>query len=184
MTNPDGQSGTLANGFSVTTPMPDLVPLTFNPPSGAVARTFTIQNAVKNIGTAAAGPFYAGFYLSADTTITISDTLIGTRSYSSGLGAGVAGANEDTSVIIPSSVPAGTYYLGMILDTANAVAESSENNNVASSTVPVTILAAPPTIRSIAPNTGAAGSTVAVTNLDGTGFLPGATVKLDSRRVC
>ena len=96
---------------------------TFAPPTGNVGRTFTVQNAVKNYGTATAGPFYAGFYLSTDTTITTGDTLIGYRYYSSGLGANTAGANEYTSVTIPSSVPAGAYYLGMISDYTNAVSE-------------------------------------------------------------
>jgi hypothetical protein len=50
---------------------PDLALYTFAPPSGSVARTFTIYNAVKNYGNAAAGPFYAGFYVSPDTTITL-----------------------------------------------------------------------------------------------------------------
>src|SRR5659263_361609 len=54
--------------------LPDLVVLTFEPPSGAVNRTFTISNAVRNQGTATAGPFTVWFALSSDTSFTLEDT--------------------------------------------------------------------------------------------------------------
>ncbi len=121
---------------------PDIASWTFGPPRGAVARTFTIYNAVKNIGAGPAGPFTVEFYLSTDMTFTSADTLIGTRSYS-GLDAGAAGLNENTAVTIPDSVPAGSYYLGMIMDTGDTVVESNENNNIAFAMDPISITAVP-----------------------------------------
>ncbi|MEN6517379.1 MAG: NosD domain-containing protein [Methanospirillum sp.] len=41
----------------------------------------------------------------------------------------------------------------------------------------IAVSALPPALASIAPNTGVQGATVAITNLAGTGFLPGATVR-------
>ena len=112
-----------------TAAWPDLVARTFVPPGGPVARTFTILNSVKNDGTRAAGPFTVSFCISPDPSFTTADTVIGTRSFT-GLGAGVAAPELPTSVTIPSTVPAGTYYLGMIIDPADVVAESDEGNNV------------------------------------------------------
>jgi beta propeller repeat protein len=119
-------------------PRPDLGAWTFAPPSGTVSRTFTIQNSVKNYGTAPAGPFTVGFYLSPDTAFTTADVLIGTRSIA-GLDIGEAAPNVNTPVTIPSSVPEGSYYLGMIIDPENVIAESNEANNVFFDLDPITI---------------------------------------------
>ena len=131
---------------------------TFEPPSGGVATTFTILNAVNNGGTAPSGPFTVGFYLSADTAFTTSDTLIGSRSYTD-LAAGAAGQDENTPVAVPDSVPAGAYYLGTIVDTANEVAESNETNNVFFDPDPITMADAP------APDIGASNFLVGGTGL-------------------
>ena len=112
-----------------------------------MTRTFTIYNSVKNDGTAPAGPFSVGFYLSGDLTFTTSDTRIGTRSYT-GLAAGAAAVNENTAVAVPGSVPGGTYYVGTILDPEGAIAEANENNNIMFDLDPVTIPAAAPDIGS------------------------------------
>jgi subtilase family serine protease len=122
--------------------LPDLAEWEFAPPHGAVDRTFSIYNSVWNCGRATAGPFTAGFYLSTDTTITAADTLIGTRSFG-GATPGYKWAKEYTSVTVPDTVPAGSYYVGMIIDPAGAVAESMETNNVVVDEIGVTIPSPP-----------------------------------------
>ena len=127
---------------AVASAAPDLTVQTFEPPSGAVERTFTILNAARNIGTSPSGVFTVGFVLSSDTTFTIKDTPIGTREIRS-LDAGDASATMNTTVTVPDSIPAGSYYLGMFVDTADAVAESDETNNLRSDPDPVTIPSPP-----------------------------------------
>jgi hypothetical protein len=73
-------------------------------------------------------------YLSTDSTITTSDTLLA----SVGESLLAAGAHIPITIPITLSAPAsaGTYYLGVIADPASAIAEASESNNV-SNVVPV-----------------------------------------------
>ncbi len=130
--NPGFGTASMANAFiKIAQPQlkADLRAWTFAPPSGPQPRTFNILNAVKNTGLRATGPFQVGFYLSKDTTFTTADIRIGTR-YHYGLPAGVASPNLNTLCSIPDSVPAGEYYLGMIIDPTRVVDESNEANNV------------------------------------------------------
>ncbi|MDD1719305.1 MAG: hypothetical protein LUQ25_04535 [Methanoregulaceae archaeon] len=165
------------NPVAISIADPDLVTYSFSPPSGPVNRTFTIYNSVRNQGTGDAGAFSVGFYLSPDTTITTADPRIGSRHYS-GLGAGVAGPNLHTSVTVPSSVPTGTYYVGMIIDPDNAVVEGNENNNVKTDLEPVTIGPPVPNITGITPARGIRGKTIAVTDLAGSDFRATNTIGL------
>ena len=87
----------------------------------------TIQNTVKNQGKIASGGFYVNFYLSNDSTITTSDTYLGQR-YISGLNAG-ASNTAYTNFTVPSSL-SGSYYIGAVVDSTNAVFESNESNNI------------------------------------------------------
>jgi subtilase family serine protease len=119
-----------ADRVTLPTPdLPDLQAFTFEPPSGSVARSFTILNEIGNFGDARCDPFTVGFYLSGDATVTTNDVRIGTR-FHSGLPLMSVGANEETSVTIPDWVPGGAYYIGMIIDPDNAIAETHEDNNV------------------------------------------------------
>ena len=67
------------------------------------------------------------YYLSTDTTMTATDTFLGQRIIST-LGAG-ASDSATTLFTIPLTVPIGTYYIGEMVDTANAQLETNENNN-------------------------------------------------------
>ncbi len=97
--------------------------------SSAVAKggTTTLTFNVDNLGNAAAGASTAGVYLSTDSTITTSDTLLATS--------GVQALSPNfwdskiVSVTIPTTLAAGTYYIGAIADYNNAIAESNETNN-------------------------------------------------------
>ncbi|MCB1228596.1 MAG: peptidoglycan DD-metalloendopeptidase family protein [Verrucomicrobiales bacterium] len=107
--------------------------------------TLTVQSDVRNGGTAASGSFAVKVYLSTNTTISSSDTLLGTVSMSS-IDA-VLWANADLiNATVPSSLAAGTYYVGWIIDAANQVSESNEDNNTVlykSGSQTLTVTAAP-----------------------------------------
>lgn len=107
------------------------------PTSAAWGQTINLAANVRNVGTQAAGSFQVEWYLSQDGTGSASDILLplagGATSFTvSGLAAGAIRGIQ-TSVTLPSSAPAGwsggAYYIVMRTDSANEVAESSENNN-------------------------------------------------------
>ena len=83
---------------------------------------------IRNRGSAAAGSFRVGFYLSEDPDITIDDTWFATCTYEAGLPAGRSAACR-RPFPIPLRVRPGRYYLGAIVDDLDRVAEKSETNN-------------------------------------------------------
>ncbi|MFZ5470393.1 MAG: CARDB domain-containing protein, partial [Myxococcota bacterium] len=106
----------------------DLVVTAVSGPAAANPGTsISVSNTVLNQGTTLSGGFFVGIYLSTDATITTSDTLLGLRWVAS-LAVGTSNSAA-TSVTIASSVPAGNYYLGAIVDYASYEAESDEGNN-------------------------------------------------------
>jgi subtilase family serine protease len=91
----------------------------------------TIQNAVKNQGTATAGTSEISFYLSTDQTLsTASDTFVCKRSIAS-LTAGASNPTSGTTSTVCTlpAVPAGSYYVIGYADSAGVVVEARENNN-------------------------------------------------------
>ena len=102
--------------------------------SNVVATPSSISYTINNDGAASAGASVAGVYLSADAVITNADTLLATTN-TPALNAG-SSDSESANFTLPSNLPnAGTYYLGVLADSTNAVAESKEGDNYA--TVPV-----------------------------------------------
>jgi Ca2+-binding RTX toxin-like protein len=89
---------------------------------------------LNNIGTADATNPAVSVYLSTDAMVTTADTFLASVSESS------LAAAASISITIPITLSAqksaGTYYLGVIADPANAIAEANESNNV-SNVVPV-----------------------------------------------
>ena len=104
---------------------------------------------VSNEGEADAGAFVIGLYASADQTITAGDIPIGRVSMS----ALAKDATTTKNIVVSGGFRAlglspGTYYLGVIADMDNQVAESDESNNVRSNTSTISLLrdnANPPT---------------------------------------
>lgn len=79
---------------------------------------------------ASSGTFYWGMYLSTDSTITTSDTQVGSDQYKSSINGGSYSSDSlSTSNRIPSSLNPGTYYWGYIVDVDDDVDEQDENNN-------------------------------------------------------
>src|SRR5439155_11254572 len=81
---------------------------------------------INNIGSGNSGSSTAGIYLSTDSTITTSDSLLATAS-TSALSANTSIINSGITITLPSNLAAGTYYLGVVADSGNAVAEGNES---------------------------------------------------------
>jgi Ca2+-binding RTX toxin-like protein len=112
-------------------PQPDLTVSNLVLNLGAAATS--VGFSVNNVGAVDAGASTTGVYLSTDATITASDRLVGSSS-TPALAAG-ASDSESASVTLPN-LTAGTYYLGVLADSPNAIAEGNEANN-ASGVVPL-----------------------------------------------
>lgn len=103
----------------------------------ASGRTLTVTDTVQNVGClSTTATFKVRYYLSLDPAITSSDILLGTRSVD-GLSQGAISTGS-MSFTVPTSLPPGSYYVGVIADETGAVAEADESNNTGrtSSTYP------------------------------------------------
>src|SRR5262245_54558398 len=111
-----------------------------NPPATAAAGgTFSVTATVANQGAITAAASTARYYLSADQVKGAGDVLLpGTRSVAS-LTAGQSSSGS-TTVTIPSSIAAGTYYLLGCADDTGSVSESNEGNNCRASTTTLQIV--------------------------------------------
>jgi hypothetical protein len=96
--------------------------------SPAAGDSVTVDYEIANIGSGAAGNTTAGVYLSTNSIISTADTLLGTQISSISNDPGDVDPESET-VTLPSSLAAGTYYIGVIADYDNAEAESDESNN-------------------------------------------------------
>ena len=141
VTNPGGQNGALANGFTVGASV-DLVESSLtNPPStGVVGGSFSITDTTTNQGATGAGVTTTRYYLSTTSSKSASAiALTGSRSVVA-LGAG--GTSTGTiAVTVPSGTVVGTYYLIACADDLNAVAETNEANNCLASTSQIQVSA-------------------------------------------
>ncbi len=115
--------------FEPLGPAPDLLTTSLTASSTAAAGgDVSITAHVHNQGSVDAGPFRLGVYLSADPEITHEDIWFAACTYDSGL---VAGGSETCSrdFPIPFRVSPGRYFLGVIVDDLDRVAEKRETNN-------------------------------------------------------
>ena len=120
-----------------STTTPDLVvdPPTASDSSPAPGASFTLSATVRNQGNGASGSTTLRYYRSTNSTISSSDTEVGTDAV---IGLAVSGTSaESISLTAPSS--AGTYYYGACV--AAVSGESSTQNNC-SAAVAVTVSAA------------------------------------------
>lgn len=121
-------------------PLPDLLVSSVSNPPGSVAPggSFPVTDTTWNQGTATAGASTTRYRLSTDNVITSSDPLLtGSRSVPS-LAPGT-GSMGSVTVTIPTTIGAGTYYLGACADDLGAVSESNEANNCRASTTTVQV---------------------------------------------
>nr|VFK06245.1 MAG: Serine protease, subtilase family [Candidatus Kentron sp. LPFa]VFK25418.1 MAG: Serine protease, subtilase family [Candidatus Kentron sp. LPFa] len=95
-----------------------------------------ITSTTKNIGNASTGYSYTKFYLSRDTSLSSSDTYLGSD-YVSSLGAG--GSDTGTITTTLNSNLSGRYYLIAKADATGRVSESNEGNNIVRVSNPFTV---------------------------------------------
>ncbi len=118
------------SGLAILLFGPDLViPSLSGPGTGIVGQPIQITYSVKNQGESDAQAFSVKFFLSLDKQIIpLQDIYLGEQALS-GLNAG----NSDTQTLtlnIPLTIPAGSYYLGAIVDLDAKIPEKDEANNI------------------------------------------------------
>jgi hypothetical protein len=115
---------------TTTLPGADLTPIAFSAPSSAPSRgNIAVDYTIKNQGAVAAtAPWWDYILLSTDTTLG-GDTAIILYQRATNLGAGAQYSPPTQQGALPD-LAAGTYYLFLQTDGANAVAETSNANNV------------------------------------------------------
>jgi Ca2+-binding RTX toxin-like protein len=103
--------------------------------SASAGQQVTVNYKISNFGASTSGGAM-GVYLSTDSTISTSDRLL-TKAYSlSGI---TSFQNFSTAITLPGDLAPGTYYIGVVADAENSVAESNEANN-ASGSIAITVL--------------------------------------------
>jgi formylglycine-generating enzyme required for sulfatase activity/uncharacterized membrane protein len=98
------------------------------PSTLTIGSSFDFSSNVRNNGAASSGSFRIDFYLSSNTTISTSDTALGSTTVSSI--AGGQSRSYSTTLSVPSGVTPGNYYIGWIIDAGSAVSETDESNNI------------------------------------------------------
>ena len=161
-------------------PAPDLVVdmPTVSASSTIAGATFTLRATVRNQGNGASDSTTLRYYRSTDSTITASDTTVGTNVVA-GLAASGSSA-ESISLTAPST--SGTYYYGACVD---AVSDESDTINNCSAAVTVTVGAAPapdlvvdaPTVSESAPAAGARFALSARVRNQGSGSADSTTLR-------
>jgi trimeric autotransporter adhesin len=115
---------------------PNVVVQTLTVPAPAAAipgATIKVTTSVRNTGLGVAAASSLNVYLSADDTITTSDTLLGTVSIDA-LSGGTTSPAVTTSVQVPPGTAPGIYRIGAIVDPAETLAESDDGDNTKSAT--------------------------------------------------
>ena len=157
---------------------PDLLVNSITAPATAGADAdIVIAETTRNQGTGLSAASATAFYLSTNTTLDAADIRIGTRSVST-LGPGATEA-ASTTVRIPSSTVAGSYYVLAKADWEDAIVENIETNNTRASGV---VKVGPDlTVSALTvPATAAAGGTLSVsdtTKNDGAGAAESSTTR-------
>jgi subtilisin family serine protease len=141
---------------------PDLTVTSAVAPATAAADVdIVVTDTTRNQGTGTSLASTTGLYLSSNTILDAADVRIGGRPVSA-LGPGATEA-ASTTVRIPASTAAGSYYILAKADWDNAVLESVETNNTRASAI---VRIGPDLIVSAltAPATAAPGSTISVSD--------------------
>ncbi len=103
--------------------------------SGAVGEIMPVLRTLKNIGNVNAPEVKYRYFASANQIITADDVPLqivkgAATSIEGTTTLAIGAADTQTELVkLPASMSAGTYYLGVIIDTTNVVAETDETNN-------------------------------------------------------
>jgi hypothetical protein len=101
----------------------------FTPPSvvaGKADQGLNITGTVANRGGSKSGPFSIAIYASTDAEITADDYLLTVAAADIDAG---GSAKISWAGLFPTTIPAGTYNIGWLIDPENIVKEANETNN-------------------------------------------------------
>jgi subtilase family serine protease len=131
------------------------------PATAGAAGAISVSDTTENKGGGAAGASTTRFYWSTNTVLDASDQVIGSRAV--GPLAGGAVASSTTTVTVPASTAAGSYYVIAQADGAGEIAEPTETNNTRASAA---IRVGPDLIVTAVsiPSSGTAGGTIVATD--------------------
>ena len=116
---------------------PDLQITTINttPTSVYASESTTVSITIANYGSAGAASFNVDYLLSTDSTLDISDELLGSKSVASL--AKSASTPVSKLITIPPHISKGGYYILVFVDSLGSIDESQENNNMSSIAVQI-----------------------------------------------
>lgn len=111
-------------------PLPDLktIGVSFSPNVAQSGDLITVVERVKNSGSADAGAFRVGTYLSNNPSVTVNDILLGSRLVTS-----LAIGSEDEALnqyAVPPGLGTGSWTVGVIVDDLFVLQEPEEGNNL------------------------------------------------------
>lgn len=121
-------------GLTVTIALPsgpELLGSLIIPSGGYPGTNFGVDVSIRNVGLQATPAFDYQLLFSSSNTNTAGATVLGTYTQPAIPASG--GVNVTRTVTVPT-VPVGTYYVVLVIDVDNDVAESLENNNTVFST--------------------------------------------------
>jgi subtilase family serine protease len=128
----DEQSETNNTKSDSTKAGPDLTVSTLAAPQTATpGESVTVTDTTKNLGAGPAVASTTAFFLSTNTTFEGGDVPLGSRQI--GVLSGFATDGASTTLTIPAATAAGRYYVLAQSDSAGAVVEYLETNNVKAS---------------------------------------------------
>ncbi|MBL1211091.1 Calx-beta domain-containing protein, partial [Geminocystis sp. GBBB08] len=134
------------------------------PDSLKAGDSFTVDFKVKNTEVGFINGFWVDFYLSTNSTISISDKFLGDF-WVSNLSGNSTTTTLSKTLFLPSlsdsfwNATLGNYYIGMIVDSTNSVTETNESNNNSTGSLldyDDVLISAKPTISIVATDSDAA----------------------------
>jgi hypothetical protein len=132
------------------------------PDTAAPGSSVSIADTTANSGSGASGSSTTQFYLSVDSLLDGSDTLLGSRSVSE-LSAG-SSSSGTTLVTIPSDAAGGTNYIIAEADGLDEVSEKDEFNNTTARAISISTSNQPPMCSHTAPVISCTGRNVSFTD--------------------
>jgi subtilase family serine protease len=116
---------------------PDLLVVSLTAPvSAAPGQAIGISETTRNQGAAPAEASVTRYFLSQNSSLDASDTLLDSRQVPA-LAAGTGSASGTVTLLLPAGLAPGTWYILADADAADAVTEAMEANNVASRSIKV-----------------------------------------------
>ncbi len=117
-------------GKTISVQLPNQPELTASitaPPGAYPGTNFTVDIALRNLGLMPAGNYACALYLTTTNTSITGGTPLGNFNQNGQAASSVV--NVMRTVMMPPGTPVGTYYVAIVVDTNNTVAEVVETNN-------------------------------------------------------